>query len=71
MKIQILSDTHTFDYDIADEAEVVVHAGDFSNNLRGCLEFVDVCKSLNKQPLFVLGNHDYYGSVLNDAIDFN
>lgn len=70
MKIQILSDTHTFDYDIADEAEVVVHAGDFSNNLRGCLEFVDVCKSLNKQPIFVLGNHDYYGSVLNDAIDF-
>ena len=67
MKIQLISDTHTYDYDISPEADVIVHAGDFSNNLRGCLDFVDICKSQNKEYVFCLGNHDYYGSVLNDA----
>lgn len=70
MKIQLISDTHTYDYDISPEADVIVHAGDFSNNLRGCLDFVDICKSQNKEYVFCLGNHDYYGSVLNDAISF-
>lgn len=70
MKLQVISDTHTYDYDIHPEADVIVHAGDFSNNLRGCLDFVDICKSKNKEYVFCLGNHDYYGSVLNDVIAY-
>lgn len=70
MKIQLLSDTHTFDYDVSTEADVIVHAGDFSNNLNGCLEFVEYCKYIKKECVFVLGNHDYFGSVLNEVIPF-
>ena len=70
MKIQLLSDTHTFDYDITPEADVIAHAGDFSNNLSGCIEFADYCKSIGKDYVFCLGNHDYYGSVLKDAIPY-
>lgn len=64
MKIQILSDTHTFDYELNSEADVIVHAGDFSNNLKGCLKFDKDVKALGKIPIFVLGNHDYYGSSI-------
>lgn len=70
MKIQLLSDTHTFEYDIAEEADVVVHAGDFSNNLNGCLEFAEYCKAEGKDYVFCLGNHDYYGSVLKDVVPY-
>lgn len=70
MKLQILSDNHTFDYDFHPDADVVVHAGDFSNNLRGCIEFVEACKSENKEHVFVLGNHDYYGSDIESVKRF-
>lgn len=70
MKLQILSDTHTFDYDIHPDADVVVHAGDFSNNLRGCLDFVNACKDESKEHVFVLGNHDYYGSDIGSVKRF-
>lgn len=70
MKIQVLSDTHTFEYDIAEEADVIVHAGDFSNNLGGCIEFAEYCKSEGKEYVFCLGNHDYFGSVLKDVIPY-
>lgn len=70
MKLQILSDTHHYDYDISEDADIVVHAGDFCNNLSGCLEFDSYCKEIGKTPIFVLGNHDYYGSDLYNTIKF-
>lgn len=70
MKLQILSDNHTFDYDIHPDADIVAHAGDFSNNLRGCLDFVEVCEDAGKEHIFVLGNHDYYGSAIDSVKSF-
>lgn len=70
MKIQLLSDTHGFDYDIAEEADVIVHAGDFSNSLRGMVDFANYCKELNKDFVFVLGNHDYFDSNIEDTLNF-
>lgn len=70
MKIQILSDTHGFDYSISPEAELIVHAGDFSNGLKGCTEFVEKCKAVNKEHVFVLGNHDYYSTNLYSTLEF-
>lgn len=70
MKIQLLSDTHGFDYDIAEEADVVVHAGDFSNSLRGMVNFAEYCQDSNKDFVFVLGNHDYFESNIEDTVDF-
>ena len=70
MKLQILSDNHTFDYVIHPDADIVAHAGDFSNNLRGCLDFVEVCEDAGKEHIFVLGNHDYYGSAIDSVKAF-
>lgn len=70
MKIQILSDTHGFDYNISPEVDLVVHAGDFSNSLRGCMEFVKKCNEANKEHVFVLGNHDYYSTNIYATLDF-
>ena len=70
MKLQILSDTHNSQYAILDEADVIIHAGDFSNRLSGAIEFAEKCKNLNKNFIFVLGNHDYYCSNYNLVVDF-
>lgn len=70
MKLQILSDTHNSKYSISDEADIIVHAGDFSNRLSGAIEFAERCNSLKKKFIFVLGNHDYYCSNYNLVVDF-
>lgn len=70
MKLQILSDTHNSEYTISSEADVIIHAGDFSNQLSGMLKFAETCKKLNKRFIFVLGNHDYYNSNYNSVIEF-
>ena len=70
MKLQILSDTHNSQYAILDEADVIIHAGDFSNRLSGAIEFAKTCKNLNKNFIFVLGNHDYYCSNYDLVVDF-
>ena len=70
MKLQILSDTHNSKYSISEEADVIIHAGDFSNRLSGVIEFTEICKTLNKKFIFVLGNHDYYYSNYNSVVDF-
>ncbi|MFW1889993.1 metallophosphoesterase family protein [Acinetobacter johnsonii] len=70
MKLQILSDTHNSQYAILDEADVIIHAGDFSNRLSGAIEFAETCKNLNKNFIFVLGNHDYYCSNYDLVVDF-
>ena len=70
MKLQILSDTHSFDYDFHSDADIIVHAGDFCNNLRGCLEFDEACRDEGKTPIFALGNHDHYGSSIKSIKRF-
>lgn len=70
MKIQLLSDTHGFDYDLDNQADVIVHAGDFSNNLSGVINFAEKCQALNKDFVFVLGNHDYYDDHLENIEQF-
>ena len=70
MKIQLLSDTHGFDYDISEEADVIVHAGDFSNSLRGVVDFAEYCQDMGKDYVFALGNHDYYGSNIYGTINY-
>ena len=62
MKIQLISDTHTYSVEISEEADLVVHAGDIGNGHIGhILNFVDACKNKNKDYVLVLGNHDFYG----------
>jgi predicted phosphodiesterase len=48
LKLQILSDTHNSKYSISEQADVIIHAGDFSNRLSGAIEFAEKCKSLIK-----------------------
>ena len=60
IKIQLLSDTHGFDYYLDDYADVIIHAGDFGNGLKDTILFAEKCQDLNKDFIFVLGNHDYY-----------
>ena len=70
MKLQILSDTHNSEYQLSTDADLIIHAGDFSNRLSGAIEFAETCKNLNKNFIFVLGNHDYYCSNYNLVVDF-
>jgi predicted phosphodiesterase len=65
LKLQILSDTHNSKYSISEQADVIIHAGDFSNRLSGAIEFAEKCKSLNKKFIFVLGK-----STLSTAVHF-
>jgi predicted phosphohydrolase len=70
LKLQILSDTHNSAYRLSKDADVIIHAGDFSNRLSGVIDFAESCKNLNKDFIFVLGNHDYYGSNYHQVVDF-
>ena len=69
IKIQILSDTHNFNFSINEEADVVIHAGDFSNGLSGVYHFIKKCQDNNKDFIFCLGNHDYYQQKYTEVID--
>ena len=63
MKLQIVSDTHGHDFEIAPEADVIIHTGDFGNHgTYHAKLFHARCKELGKPYVAVLGNHDYYGS---------
>lgn len=70
MKLQILSDTHNSEYQLSKDADLIIHAGDFSNRLSGATKFAETCKNLNKNFIFVLGNHDFYCSNYNLVVDF-
>ncbi|WOE32917.1 MULTISPECIES: metallophosphoesterase [unclassified Acinetobacter] len=70
MKLQILSDTHNSKYQLSDDADLIIHAGDFSNHFAGAIEFAEYCQKLNKNFIFVLGNHDYYGAHYDFVINF-
>lgn len=70
MKIQLLSDTHGFNYFLDETADVIVHAGDFGNGIKDTMQFAQKCQELNKDFVFVLGNHDYYGENLQEITEF-
>lgn len=71
MRIQILSDLHiefkSYRIEVARDTEVLVIAGDFAvaNSLDRLETFAE---SIKKPIVFVAGNHDYYGGVL-DAVN--
>ena len=47
MKLQILSDTHCYDYTLDPTADLIVHAGDFGNNgMYFLLEFANKCNKI-------------------------
>lgn len=61
LKIQLLSDTHTQDYTVSPDADLIVHLGDAGNGkIKYIQEFVDKCKAIDKPYVFVAGNHDAY-----------
>ena len=68
MKLQIVSDTHNDlrKFKPNKNADLIVHAGDFNSgriaSIQPIVDFVDLCKAYNKECVFVLGNHDYYGN---------
>lgn len=67
-KLQIISDTHTQDYELNADADLIVHLGDFSNGRSEYIdEFVNKCKDINKPYVFVLGNHDFYHRYIEDV----
>lgn len=67
MKIQIVSDTHNDlrKFKPNANADLIVHAGDFNSgrvaSIKPIEDFVDLCNAYDKECVFVLGNHDYYG----------
>lgn len=71
MKIQILSDLHNEirPYDTAkiqaDDADVVVLAGDISNRING-IEWAK--RTFSKPVIYVAGNHEHYGSEYYSTI---
>lgn len=70
MKLQIISDTHNYDYSISDEADVIVHAGDLGNGSHQVFNFIKACKDKNKEYVVVLGNHDYYSHDVWDVLEY-
>ena len=74
MKIQLVSDTHgnLERFKIAEEADLIIHAGDFTSGVGDSIkyisEFAELCKSHNKDYVLVKGNHDYYGFVYRDEV---
>lgn len=62
MKIQLISDTHTFDYSIHPDAELLLHAGDISNgDLSYYEELEDKAKHARIPYIISPGNHDSFG----------
>ena len=69
MKIQLLSDTHHSPYFLDENADLIIHCGDFGNGLAGAIDFHRRCKALGKPYVFVLGNHDFYHSNIQETYD--
>lgn len=76
MKLQIVSDTHEdLSRFIPNKfADLIVHAGDFTSgsiaSIKPIEDFVNLCSDYNKECVFVLGNHDYYGhNFYNNPIE--
>lgn len=70
LRVQILSDTHNESPEVVLDhtADLIIHAGDFGNHgLYHVQKYIQYCKDNNLQLLFVLGNHDYYGSYIDSV----
>lgn len=67
MKIQLVTDTHGYNYiQINPEADLIIHAGDAGNGIQDLLEFSFLVKAEQKPLLVVPGNHDLWHQDLND-----
>jgi calcineurin-like phosphoesterase family protein len=65
MKLHLMSDLHLefADYDIPEtDADIVVLAGDIGTGLSGMKWAKEQQKKLDKQFIYVAGNHEYYGN---------
>lgn len=72
LKVQILSDTHNEAPEcvLDHTADLIIHAGDFGNHgLYHVQKYIKYCKDHKLDFLFVLGNHDYYGSYIDSVVD--
>ena len=72
MKIQLLSDTHSHldRFKINKEADLIIHAGDFTNKLDGInqiVKFSDLCEDHGTPYVIVLGNHDFWNNTIENT----
>lgn len=68
LKFQLISDTHTQDYSLNPDADLIIHCGDYGNGrIQYIDEFVNKCKDINKPYVFVLGNHDFYHRYIEEV----
>ncbi|NQU20730.1 MAG: metallophosphoesterase [Candidatus Nealsonbacteria bacterium] len=68
MKLHVLADIHLefAPFDVPDtDADVVVFAGDVGTRLGG----IEWANRLEKQVVYVAGNHEYYGSALPELTE--
>ena len=74
MKITILSDLHREFWKINIpfyDCDAIVFAGDIACPIQESMEFLlDYSKKLKKPVIAVLGNHDFYRSNYEDALDY-
>ena len=71
MKLQILSDTHCYDYTLDPTADLIVHAGDFGNNgMYFLLEFANKCNKMSIPYVIVPGNHDLYSTEMTAILNY-
>ena len=71
MKLQILSDTHCYDYTLDPTADLIVHAGDFGNNgMYFLLEFANKCNKMSIPYVIVPGHHDLYSTEMTAILNY-
>jgi len=77
MKAWIISDLHVARTDllhgrklIVPRAEVCICAGDISNDIARSIDFLHAEIAPHMPVVAVLGNHDYYGSSIDDALGY-
>jgi predicted phosphohydrolase len=76
MKAWIVSDLHTSRTDvlrstklIVPRADICICAGDISNNIERSIDFLHAEIAPHMPVVAVLGNHDYYGSSIDHALE--
>ncbi|MGO4353797.1 metallophosphoesterase [Rhizobium sp. RAF36] len=77
MKAWIVSDLHTARTDllhgrklIIPRADICICAGDISNSIERSIDFLHAEIAPYMPVVVVLGNHDYYGSSIDSALDY-
>jgi Icc-related predicted phosphoesterase len=73
MKLWILSDLHLefgdFPAPIPEEADVIVLAGDIHVGA-GARAFIERLASAGKPIVYIAGNHEFYGKIIDDVLDY-